>query len=160
MDFITEAAAGTEGAARVLDVGGRDINGSPRHLWPAADYEVVDPTEGPRVTHVGTIETFKSRHKFDVVVCAEVLEHAPDWPAVVKACVDHLRKGGRLILTAACPPRMRHSGYDGGVVRPGEHYENVDPDLLRSTLRRLPLKGVEVQVHEDRGDVYAAATRA
>ncbi len=115
----------------VLDVGGRDINGTPRHLY-GPDYTTVDLYEP--ADHVGDIRTM-SLGKFDTVLCLEVFEHTSLWVEVLNACWAHTRH--RLIVTAAGPDRASHSALDGGGVREGEWYRNIHPDELTEALARL-----------------------
>lgn len=124
LDWLTRHAEGLGAAGAVVDAGGRDINGSPRHLFPASRYIAVDLYPGPGVDVVADIRDWQPPTVVDVVVCAEVLEHAPDPVGVLAACRRMLRPGGRLLLTAAAPPRLPHSHVDGGAPRPGEHYAN------------------------------------
>lgn len=117
----------------VLEVGGRDINGTVRDLFDASSYLSIDLVAGNGVDEVADFTTWKGK-KVDVVVCCEVAEHTPDWPALLENAARHLRKGGLLIFTAAGPSRAPHSAVDGDVLRDGEFYENVDPDDLRDVL--------------------------
>jgi hypothetical protein len=70
-----------------------------------------------------------------------------------------LAPGGRLVVTAAAPPRAPHSAVDGGPLRPGEHYRNVDPDALGAWLRGVGFVCETLEAHPDRGDVYALARK-
>lgn len=139
-----------------VDVGGRDINGSVRHLVQAERYTCVDLVDGRGVDVVADITDWSPPGPVDLVVCAEVLEHAPDPEGVVAACRRILRPGGVLLLTAAAPPRAPHSAMDGGPLRDGEHYGNVDPDDLRSWLSGWDSEVVYDPRH---GDVYARAVK-
>ena len=57
-------------ADRVLELGSRNINGSVRYLFAAAEYVGVDPVEGADVDIVGDGATIEVGHdSFDVVVC-------------------------------------------------------------------------------------------
>ncbi len=159
MAFITEAAKGTERARKVLDVGGRQINGSPRHLWPQARYTVIDAIDGVDVDIVADAATWQPPTTYRVVVCAETLEHAADWEAVVRTCVRALAPGGRLIITCATDGRAPHSAIDGGGLAPGEHYANVPKAALKRVLDDVGLVDVHVEAHPSRGDLYASATK-
>lgn len=111
---------------RVLDVGGRDVNGSPRHLFDlATSYRVVDLHEGSNVDLVGDVTQMGLQAVADTVLCLEVLEHAENWRDIVSACVAALRPGGVFIVTCAGPGREAHSAIDGGPLYDGEWYQNV-----------------------------------
>lgn len=151
-------AAGRRGPfARVVDIGGRDINGSPRCLFPDADYVSVDLYDGPGVDVVADALTWAPPGLVDAVLCVEVLEHAPEAERLIKAAASWLRPGGVLIVTAACDPRAPHSAADGGSLIPGEYYGNIDPQLLQSWLSDF--HDVWIESHPDRGDVYAVGVR-
>lgn len=147
--------ANTDQPKRIYDIGGRDINGSPRGLFPGVEYTAVDLHEGPGVDVVADVTDWKPKTKADLVLCLEVLEHAPNAKQLVGACAGLVKRGGWVIVTAACDPRGPHSAFDGAEVRDGEHYKNVKPGALRSWLVDAGLRNVEIEVHEDRGDVYA-----
>jgi SAM-dependent methyltransferase len=159
LDFIARQAAGSQWALTVLDVGGRNVNGSPRHLWPTADYTVLDQVADAGVDIVADAASWRPNRLYDVVVCAEVLEHTPAWPEVVATCVSALRSGGTLVITCAGPGRAPHSAVDGESVRPGEHYANVDPLDLHVALRDGGATTIHVESNNGRGDVYATASR-
>lgn len=115
----------------VLDVGGRDINGSPRHLFPdATTYYVVDLVDGPNVDLVADITAGGLIDFADTVLCLEVLEHAQNWADIVTACADACRTGGTVIVTCAGPGRGPHSASDGGPLQDGEWYQNVTTEDL------------------------------
>jgi SAM-dependent methyltransferase len=141
----------------VLDLGGRDVNGSPRNLFAGARYVSVDIVGGPGVDVVADATTYRPTERFDLVICAEVMEHVPDPCGFVATAWGALRPGGWFIVTAACPPRAPHSAVDGGPLRPGEFYKNVTEDVLASWL--VGWKDAEIETHEDRGDVYALARK-
>lgn len=158
MAWLTEQAADLSPAETVIDLGGRDINGSPRHLFPGARYTVIDLHDGPGVDVVADCRDWTPPEKVDVVVCAEVLEHADDCQGVLDAAASWLKQGGVLLCTAAAPPRDPHSHFDGGPVRDGEHYANVTPEDLAGWLEHgwYPPHLVHDIEH---GDVYARVTR-
>ena len=145
------------GPCNVLDVGGRDINGSPSYLFPSSTLEIIDLVDAPGVTWVGDVLDYGNTDKFDVGLYLEVAEHTPDWPlhiAHMKNLLDHRK--GLLIFTAACYERAPHSAADGGPLQPDEYYLNVDPDLLSVILTRNFAKHV-IDIQGD--DVRAAAWR-
>lgn len=139
--------------ADVVEFGSRDINGSARCLFPLSAYVGIDITPGPGVDHVGNAAEYRTEIRHDCVVCMEVLEHTPEAPGIVAAAFEVLRPGGWFFTTAACPPRAPHSAGDGGPLAEGEYYRNVDPDDLAFWMNQF--KDVSIEVHADRGDVYA-----
>lgn len=141
----------------VLELGGRNVNGSIRPYFPGAKYLSVDITPGPEVDVVADATTYRPEERFDCVVCCETLEHVPDPDGFVATAWGSLRPGGLFILTAACPPRAAHSAVDGGPLRPGEYYRNVPEDMLARWL--VGWKDAEIETHEDRGDIYATARK-
>jgi hypothetical protein len=156
MEFITRIAAKRGPFTNVVDLGGRDINGSPRALFAAADYTSVDLYPGDGVDVVADARTWTPTVAPDLVVCAEVLEHAPAAHELVEAAAGWLQPGGILIVTAACDPRPPHSAIDGGPLQPGEHYQNIDPGLLWAWM--ADFDEISLEAHE-RGDVYAVARK-
>lgn len=153
MEWIARHAT-TEG--RVLDAGGRDVNGSPRHLF-GPDYTVVDIAPGPGIDVVADGAALPFAYcSFDVVVCAEVLEHARSWRDIVGECARVLALGGRLIITTAGPGRPAHSATDLITMDPGEYYGNIDPGQLDALLYDLELSHVVDVAGEDvRAIAYA-----
>lgn len=139
----------------VVEVGGRWINGGVRDLFTATTYTGLDLHPGGDVDVVADVRDWTPPTPVDLVVCCEVIEHADDARGVVEACAKMLAPGGRVVLTCAGPGRAPHSGLDGGPVRPGEFYANVEPDELRNWL--APLADVEIEHHPSRGDLYATA---
>lgn len=146
-------------AKAVLDVGGRNINGSPRDLFPDAAYTALDVVDGNGVDVVADITEWSSKRKYDVVICAEVLEHAANWRTIAAACWERVKVGGTLLVTCATEGRAPHSAVDGGMVRVGEFYENVQGDDLAGLLRGLGAENTSIDAHLDRGDLYAKATK-
>jgi hypothetical protein len=124
----------TGGPVTVLDIGGRNINGSVRDLFPGATtYRTLDILPGDGVDIVADAATWTPDRTYDVVVCTEVFEHTESWPQICGTAYAALVPGGTLILTMAGPGRLPHSAIDGGpVLSDGEHYGNVEPkDLSR-----------------------------
>ncbi len=142
----------TADAVRVLDIGGRNINGSVRDLFPGAkSYTVLDIHADTGVDIVADAATWTTDDRFDVVVCAEVFEHTAVWREICATAIGVLEPGGRFIATMAGPGRAAHSAMDGGpTLYPGEHYENVDPDELADELDDLGFVRIDVdQFGED-----------
>jgi len=161
MDFVKEQARlRVVDRCRVLDIGGRDINGSPRHLFPhVRDYHVLDLVPGANVDFVeDATQHLLFFAEYDVVVCCEVLEHVENWPMILRSAWKALRVGGLLILTCAGPGRFVHSGRRASLeLEPDEHYQNVDPERLRAVL--IEQGFMSVQVHQVGLDVQAIAIK-
>ncbi len=128
------ARFGTTETVRVLDIGGRNINGSCRSIFPGADYTAVDLYPGQDVDVVADITEWGTDEVFDVVVCAEVLEHATNWKAIVRTAYKRCREGGTFVMTCAGPGRASHSGIDGAGLKDDEYYGNVDPTEFEKEL--------------------------
>jgi hypothetical protein len=152
----------TDEPVAVLDLGGRDVNGSPRALFPKADpYIVVDERPGPGVDIVADASTWEPDlgALYDVVVCTEVFEHAARWPAICATAYYALAPGGQLILTMAGPGRPAHSAIDGQRLRPGEYYGNVHPDTLRAVLQLIGFRDIVVDRQRNPADTRATAVK-
>ncbi len=160
MDWVARFADASDPQI-LLDVGGRDVNGNPDHLFHRhSAWEVVDLHEGPRVTWVGDFLDYGSTYRFDVCTYLEVAEHTPEWPEHIAHAVHLLEPhNGMFVFTAAGPTRAPHSHHDGGPLREGEHYENVDPDALSKVLDRLSAPH-RIDVTPDGADVRATAWRS
>lgn len=155
--FVALTAARFGPFDSVLELGGLNINGSVRSFFPDARYVSVDIVAGPGVDVVADATTYRPEERYDAVVCCEVLEHAEDADGFVATAWGSLKPGGLFIVTAACPPRAPHSAVDGGPLRAGEYYLNVEEDRLAAWL--VGWKDVELEVHEDRGDIYGVARK-
>lgn len=146
-------------ATTALDIGGRDVNGSIHHLFPAAFVTTLDDAVGEGVDMVADARVWEPNGQWELVICTEVLEHVDGWPGIIGTAYKALELNGRLILTAAAPPRAPHSGIDGWDLREGEHYENIDPGMLHSALFDAGFVDIHVEHNEAHGDVYAIARR-
>lgn len=111
-----------------LDVGGANVNGTARELWPRANWVVLDKEIGDDVDIVADITTDEGmtdfdkdmiklfdrdpvllpNERFDLVLCTEVLEHEKHWVGVVDFCVEMMGNNGHLVLTCAGPNRQPH----------------------------------------------------
>lgn len=145
----------------VLDIGGRNINGSVRDLFPhATTYMAVDIRPGVGVDVVADAATWEPDRTYDVVVCTEVFEHTASWPAICGTAYRALRPGGQLILTMAGPGRALHSAIDGGwQLHPGEYYGNVDPGELERVLKACGFTDITVDYQPSPADTRAVAYR-
>lgn len=118
----------------VLDIGGRDLNGTTRHLFPNARYTVLDLRPGKGVDVVADAATWTPDRAYDVVLCTEVFEHAENWRDIVRTAYDALKPGGRFIATCAGPGRAPHSGIEATAITAGEYYANVSVAELSDAL--------------------------
>lgn len=158
--FVEDAARRLARCSDVVEIGGRQFNyhRAVRDLFPhATGYTSVDILDGAGVDVVADAASWRPAWTPDVIVCCEVLEHADDPAAIVRNAAEMLAPGGALIVTCATDDREPHSAEDGGVVRRGEHYANVEPAALLEWLTVLRLRRFEV--HADRGDLYALAVK-
>lgn len=142
----------------VLEIGAYNVNGSARELLPReARVHGIDIRPGPGVDAVIDAVQYDGEEAFDLVLCTETLEHAPD-PAGIIACAwRSLKPGGVLIVTAASPERAPHSCDGDPFVPVGEHYGNIDPVELARWLAGWAFTTIE-QNHAA-GDVYARAVK-
>jgi cyclopropane fatty-acyl-phospholipid synthase-like methyltransferase len=149
----------------VLDLGGRDVNGSPRHLWPnATRYTVLDIRAGDRPEDVDIIADASTWNPagmtWDVVVCAETFEHTGSWPGICRTAFTALVPGGLFIATMAGPGRPAHSAIDGLFhLYPGEHYANVPPEELHRVLEEFRFTDIVVDQQFAPCDVRCTARR-
>lgn len=145
----------------VLDIGGRDINGSCAPLFPqAVRYMVIDALPGPNVDVVADAAVWVPDTEYDVVVCTEVFEHTPDWRLICATAYEACAPGGRFIATMAGPGRPTHSAIDGGwTLHPGEYYGNVDPAELQRALTGCGWRDVVIDVRTSPADVRAVAVK-
>jgi SAM-dependent methyltransferase len=103
LKYIEMAAAPLSGA--VLEVGSRDINGSPRPIFADKSrfhyYLGIDLEKGPGVDMVMNChDMIFLDDLFEVVIDAERLEHDTDFFASYREIFRVLRPGGHVITTA------------------------------------------------------------
>jgi SAM-dependent methyltransferase len=160
--FVAALAPG-QAATRVVELGARDFNGSVRDLFPgAAAYTGVDLLPGAGVDVVADASEWRpppGQPAPDLVLCCEVLEHTRAASAVVRNAHALLAPGGRLVVTAASTGRPAHSALDGGPLRAGEYYRNVDRRDLAGWLLGAGFALETLEFHPSRGDVYALARK-
>jgi Methyltransferase domain len=131
----------------VLDIGGRNVNGSVRGLFPsAASWTCLDIMPGQGVDIVADAGTWTPVRPYDTILCLEVFEHTANWPDILGTIKRALSKDGYAILTMAGLGRAPHSGVDGNALRPGEHYGNVSGHALRIAAEEAGFGHVHVDV--------------
>ena len=143
----------------VLDIGGRDINGSVRDLFPdVLSYTVLDIQDGDNVDIVADAATWVPVREYDIVVSCETFEHTDVWPDICRTAYKACASGGIFIATMAGPGRPEHSAIDGQFrLHPGEYYDNVAPEDLRAVLTECGWDNVIVDQQRSPADVRAAA---
>lgn len=146
----------------VLDLGGRNVNGSPRPLFPnATTYRCLDIVPGAGVDIVADAGTWQPDRAYDVVISTECFEHTDNWRDVIATAYAALTPGGLFICTAAGPGRPLHSGITGEfyVQLPGETYGNIRPDHLDEALQAVGFIDITVEQTFAPCDVHAVATK-
>jgi SAM-dependent methyltransferase len=145
---------------RVLDLGGRDINGSIRDLLPGAKWTGLDIAAGPGVdlVHDATTPWPDGFDRFDLVVSTEVLEHVEQWAAILRTASQALEPDGpeALFVTCASTGRPQHGASGAPLPAPGEWYSNVSPGALADALEGL-FRHSAVEYRPNPGDAYARA---
>lgn len=126
----------TDEELAVLDIGGRDLNGNTRGLFPNANpYVVLDLRPGKGVDIVADAADWQPDRQYDLVLCTETFEHAEKWRQIIATAGQALRPGGWLIFTCAGPGRPPHSGVEAvwGLIG-DEWYANVSAEEIREEL--------------------------
>lgn len=144
--------------ALVLDLGGRNVNGTTRELFPnCARYDALDLVAAPGVDIVADAATAQLDDRYDVIVSTELLEHAEHADQIVANASQHLNPGGVFVATMAGPRRRPHGASGEPSPPPGEFYRNVYPKAL---MRWLESAGFEWwNVNEAGADVRCVARR-
>ena len=125
MDFVQRCIRFHGPWRDVVEVGGRNLNGSVRPLFWKSRYTAIDLEDGEGVDVVGDALDWWPDTPPDCVLCLEVLEHVEHAWRLTTHMARWLRPGGVLIVTCASPDREPHSGIDGGTVRDGEWYKGL-----------------------------------
>ena len=142
----------------VVEFGSRNINGSVRELFDCNSYVGIDLYPGPDVDLVGDAITYRGK-KAECIVCCEVLEHCPDVKGLIASVAANLLPGGWFVMTCASTGREPHSTHDGGIVRPGEHYENVQMLQFKKLCERNGMSIKTMLTDREAGDLRAIAQR-
>lgn len=144
------------GRLSVLDLGGRDVNGSPRIFFPGAEYVTLDILPGADIT--ADASSWEPDRHYDVVISTETFEHAERWREICDTAFKACARSGTFIVTCAGPGRDPHSGVDGHAVREWEWYANVSTDELHEALMAAGWSDI---VTDSRGpDTRAVARKA
>lgn len=143
----------------VLEYGSVYINGTARDAARDANWHGIDIVAGQDVDEVADASTYIAAAAVDVVVCCEVFEHTTLTPEICATAYKNIKPGGRFITTCASDGRAPHSAFDGGQLRPGEHYRNIPEAELVTLLEDSGFTVETVQFHADRGDLYVMAVK-
>jgi SAM-dependent methyltransferase len=144
MNFVTQNLDDLEvRGKRVLEVGSYNVNGTLRSIvmpMQPAEYLGVDMREGPCVDRVVDFTRMtEPLGLYDVVLCAEMLEHVDEWRAAVDNLKRHIAEDGSLLLTTRSWGFPLHE-YPGDFWR-FEHadMERIFGDMEILTLERDPM---------------------
>jgi len=163
--FVSGMAMRLEPRRSVVELGSRTVagpwpySGPVRHLFPGAGYVGVDIVAGPNVDVVGNAATWQPDPfaPVDTVVCTETLEHTPEAGEICSNAWRLLAPGGVFVVTAAGVGRAPHSAVDGGALREGEYYRNINREQLYGWL--APFGFSLIDTFSTPGDIYALAVR-
>lgn len=108
LDFVLRCSQFWPGNERILEVGSRDVNGSPRNCLANKphSYLGVDIENGPGVDWIVRAEDLTNEfgyERFDVVISTEMLEHVEGWRESVHQMASVLKPGGWMCLTTRSP---------------------------------------------------------
>lgn len=143
--FMWVAEYATSDPVTVLDLGGRDVNGNIKELFPGAVFTVVDILPGEGVDIVADAGEWEPDQEYAYVVCTETFEHTYNWAAICRTAFKALRPGGTFIVTTAGPGRHIHSGVDGQLrLLPYEQYANVPGYELERVLTETGFQDIVV----------------
>lgn len=145
----------------IIDIGGRNINGSARDLWPDAEYTALDRVKGDGVDIVADATTWKPTRFWEMGLCTEVFEHVSpsDYRKMLTVIASAINPGGTLLITCATHPREPHAA-DGTPGMPkSEFYRNVDPMDLAIALTETGWMCKDLIIDRDHGDIYVEAVR-
>jgi predicted methyltransferase len=163
--FVAGVAMRLESRVSVVELGSRTVggqwpySGSVRHLFPGASYVGVDAVDGPNVDVVNNEAAWQPEPflAVDTVVCTETLEHTPEADKICRNAWSLLQPGGVFVVTAAGVGRAPHSAVDGGPLRDGEFYHNVNREELHAWL--APFGFSLIDTFSAIGDIYAVAVK-
>ncbi|KKL77924.1 hypothetical protein LCGC14_2030010 [marine sediment metagenome] len=116
----------------VLDVGSRDVNGTPRIHFDNCDYIGCDIISGNGVDLVMPVDRMLGKYK--TIVCTEMLEHDKHWKISLEVMRKLMEPCGLLIITAAGPNRLEHgTRRSESFCSPGtpDYYRNISKEDLQ-----------------------------
>jgi 2-polyprenyl-6-hydroxyphenyl methylase / 3-demethylubiquinone-9 3-methyltransferase len=134
--LLTEAMAGQGARACGIDLSPDLIDIAQLHGLESgirADYRLIS----------AEAMAAEAPNSFDVITCTEMLEHVPDPQAIVQACFDMLKPGGRFFLStlnrtpAAFALAIVGAEYVAGLLPKGTHdyRQFIKPSEMAAALR-------------------------
>ena len=111
-EFIATLKAAFPGffhAARTLEIGSLDINGSVRRFFEGGSYIGLDVAPGRGVDVVCPGQDYNAPDdSFDTVISCEAMEHNPEWKQTMVNMIRLCRPGGLVVMTCATTGRKEH----------------------------------------------------
>ena len=146
----------------IIDIGGRNINGTPRDLWPKSEYMALDHIGGDGVDIVADATNWEPARKWDMGLCTEVFEHVTpeDYRKMLNTLGKAVNTGGTLLVTCATEPRHPHAAIGTPGMPVDEFYGNVDVEDLCQALVETNWQCMDVIVDRSHGDIYIEAVNA
>ena len=106
---LKAAFPGFFSAARTLEIGSLDINGSVRRLFDGGTYIGLDVAPGRGVDIACAGQDFNAPdNSFDTVISCEAMEHNPAWQPTMVNMMRLCRPGGLVVMTCATTGRKEH----------------------------------------------------
>ena len=138
----------------VLDIGGQHVNGSVHDHF--GDFTEVVTLDLENADIIADARTWEPTGQFDLVIATEVFEHVAGWEQIVATAKRALAPDGVFVTTCASTHRQPHGATGAPKPARGEHYENIDPEALRSVLHQH-FWCAHVEYLYPPGDAYAWA---
>lgn len=98
------------GAGTILEVGSRDVNGSPRSVFTKAqNYFGIDKEAGKGVDKVEDYLESELANA-DLCICCETIEHEPKFWRIIEHLYQDCKPGGHIIISSPANgfPEHRH----------------------------------------------------
>lgn len=145
INIMTELLKQYYNGEDVIDIGGADINGSYRNLFPDDKYESMDLHPGKNVDIVGWENITKT---YDFVISGQTIEHTKNPFEFVRSLLAIANEGAKIIIIA--PAQWAEHKYPIDCWR-------ILPDGYRAIAEELGIQIVNtgMQIGKDGIDSYA-----